>query len=84
LIKVTSLFVGKASSCNTFWARIILPPEVRGTNSSKTERSKQMDVEARTPASFSGAKTVLAHSKKATVFRCSMATPFGFPVEPEV
>ena len=75
---------GSAAKARAFCAKITFPPDVKGANSSNTERSKQMEVEANTPAISSGVKTVCAHDKNATALRCSIATPLGLPVEPEV
>src|SRR5581483_11187264 len=60
LINVTSFAAGKPGSASAFSARIILPPQLSGTNISKIDRSKQIDVDASTPASSSGAKTSFA------------------------
>ena len=60
------------------------PPQLSGTKISKTERSKQIDVLARTHSSVSGGKTSCAHAIISTALRCSIITPFGLPVEPDV
>src|SRR5579884_3969944 len=65
-------------------AKISLPPELRVTNTSNTLRSKQSEVENSTPSRSSGVKTDFAHWTKFTALRCSIATPFGRPVDPEV
>ena len=43
-----------------------------------------MEVLASTPASSSGENAPRAQSTSAVAWRCSMATPLGCPVEPEV
>ena len=45
---------------------------------------KQTEVEARTPESSSAENVSAAQWMKLTTQPCSMATPFGLPVEPEV
>src|SRR5438067_12094112 len=84
LISVTSLAAGTFANASAFSARITFPPQQTGTNISKTERSKHTDVDASTPSNSSGVKTVRAQETSATAPRCSSATPFGRPVEPEV
>ena len=84
LIKVTSWRAGKPGNCRALSARITVPPQLNGTNNSNTDKSKQIDVDARTPANSSRVKILFAQWMKATVLRCSMATPFGLPVEPDV
>ena len=46
--------------------------------------SNPTDVEARTPASSSREKVDTPQSTNAATDRCSIITPFGLPVEPEV
>ena len=84
LISVTPKLSGSSDRANTSLARMTRPPALRGTNNSKTDRSKQMDVLASTPPRSSASKKRRAQSTKATLLRCSMATPLGWPVEPEV
>ena len=48
---------GSLGSSSALAARITDPPVVNGTNSSKTERSKQIEVDASTPVRSSGEKT---------------------------
>ncbi len=43
-----------------------------------------MDVEASTPAISCGVNVSWAQAIRAEALRCSMATPLGRPVEPEV
>src|SRR5215471_17631908 len=80
LTSVTGLLVTKWGNCSTFSARITVPPLHNGTKISKTERSKQIEVEAKTPAKSSEVKILIAQCVKATVLQCSIATPFGRPV----
>src|SRR5262245_53379495 len=60
------------------------PPQHRGANNSKTERSKQIEVEANTVCNSSGLNTSRDQLSMATALLCSMHTPFGAPVDPEV
>ena len=60
------------------------PPLARVTNSSHTDRSKHTEVEASTPWMSSRLYTDLDQSISASTLRWAMATPLGFPVEPEV
>ena len=84
LIKVTSFAAGKSRNAKALSARMIFPPQDKGTNISNTERSKQIEVEKSTPEISFEVNTSLAHETKATALQCSRATPLGWPVEPEV
>src|SRR6185369_8383583 len=84
LIRRTSLAWGSDGNSRAFFARIIFPPQLNVTKISKIDRSKQMEVAASTPENSSGEKTDRAQKIKFTACRCSIATPFGTPVEPEV
>ncbi len=55
-----------------------------GRKISKSERSKHTEVAKSTPSVSAAENTVRAHAKSAAVARCSMTTPLGRPVEPEV
>src|SRR5262245_36569445 len=83
LIILTSPAAGRVGSARAFLARTTLPPQQSGTNNSKIERSKQTEVDARTPESSCWLKTLLAQETIATALRCSSCTPLGLPVEPE-
>ena len=83
-MSVTSLASGRLGNCSAFSAMITLPPQLSVANNSNTERSKQMEVEAKTPANTSGVNTSRAQCKSVTALWCSIATPLGRPVEPEV
>ena len=48
--RVTCEGAGSAAKASAFCTKITFPPDVKGANSSNTERSKQMEVEANTPA----------------------------------
>src|SRR6516162_2818298 len=61
-----------------------LPPTLSGANISNTDRSKHMDVENKTPANSSDWNALRAQCTNVAALQCSMATPFGLPVEPEV
>src|SRR5215213_3084401 len=84
LRSVTSPAAAKFGTSSALAARITLPPQANVTKISNTERSKEIEVAARTPAKSAGVKTVRAQHAKATALRCSIATAFGRPVEPEV
>ena len=87
LISVTRCFAGiadVADNAKALSTRMAVPPPVSGTKSSKTERSKQMEVEARTPARSAAGNERCAQATIATALRCSIATPLGRPVEPDV
>jgi hypothetical protein len=84
LTSVTSPAAARRGSSRAFSARITVPPWARGTKISKTDRSKLIDVEARTPARSDREKTVPAQRTRATAEAWEMATPLGSPVEPEV
>src|SRR6478609_6503984 len=82
--RVTSVaFVASASS-SALPTTTIEPPQLRGAKISKTERSKQIEVEANTRNRSSGEKTSWDQRKNVTALPWLMATPLGFPVEPEV
>ena len=83
-IRVTSEAAGSPASARASAARIRVPPRLRVPNSSKTETSKLIEVEARTPAISSAEKCPAAQRSMATALRWVMATPLGRPVEPEV
>ena len=84
LTSVTSPDAARSGSARALSARITAPPRTRGRKISKTDRSKLIDVAASTPASSSGEKTSEAQSSRATALRCSIRTPLGRPVEPDV
>src|SRR3954451_9810518 len=84
LISVTLLEADSSGRANAFGTTMTVPPTLQGTKISNIERSKHSEVENRVPASSCGVNTVCAHSTKFTALRCSRATPFGEPVEPEV
>jgi hypothetical protein len=73
-----------SGSASAFSTTITRPPSASGRKISKTERSKEIDVAASTPDSSSAVKTPAAHDRSATPLSCSIATPFGTPVLPEV
>src|SRR5689334_753474 len=66
LISLTSFAAGNDGNANAFSARMTFPPQQSGTNISKTDRSKQIEVEARTPESSFGVNTFFAQLTKAT------------------
>ncbi len=83
-ISVTSPAAGSPGSSRALAARITLPPRASVTHSSKTDMSKLIDVEPSIPAISASENTPYDHGTRAAAVRCSMATPFGRPVEPEV
>ena len=56
LIRVTSSAAAKELSAKAFSARINFPPRLSGTNSSNTETSKEIEVDASTPEKSASAK----------------------------
>ena len=62
----------------------ILAPTVRGSISSSTEGSKVMVVIASTTSSADSPGRFCIAYKKFTTLRCSICTPLGRPVDPEV
>jgi hypothetical protein len=83
-ISVTSSRAGSDGSSSALAARISLPPRASVTHSSKTDMSKLIDVAASTPAISASENTPLDQGTRAAAVRCSIATPLGRPVEPEV
>jgi len=75
---------GSSGSARAFSARITVPPQASGANSSKTDMSKVIEVDASTPDSSRSENSRRDQSSSATALRCSIATAFGRPVEPEV
>src|SRR6185295_10370513 len=84
LINVTCCDAGCVARWSTSSPRITAPPQESGAKISNTERSKQIEVDAKTPASSSLENVFSAHWRKLITERCSIATPFGCPVEPDV
>src|SRR5271163_4214582 len=60
------------------------PPLTSGVNSSKTETSKLSDVEASTRDSSPAVNSDVAQASRLATQRCSMTTPLGRPVDPDV
>src|SRR5215213_588204 len=69
---------------NAFSTSTTAAPQLSGTNNSKIDRSKQIDVDASVTANSACVKVRFAQRRNSDVLRCAMATPFGRPVEPEV
>ena len=84
LTSVTSAAAGVVARARASSPSTTAPPAASGAKSSKSERSKLIEVEAKTPANSCGVKTPSAQRRKAPPLRCSIATPLGRPVEPEV
>ena len=84
LTSVTSPAAANSGKPSAFSATITLPPRVSGANSSKTDKSKQIDVAAKTPANSAPLKTSCAQCSITPALPCVMATPFGWPVDPDV
>ena len=81
---VTRSRAGSDGSASAFSATITAPPTDSGTKSSKTERSKQSEVERSTPSRSARWNDAAAQRRNAAALRCSICTPLGRPVEPEV
>ena len=60
-----------------------VPPRASGPNSSKIDKSKQIEVE-NSVRCMSAPKASAAQPRKPTAFAWVIITPFGWPVEPEV
>src|SRR3954453_20481241 len=83
LITFRSPAIPAGSTSSTLRTRTNLPPQPRGTKVSKMDTSKQTEVEASTPDN-SSAENILRHQQiKATTLLCWIATPLGWPVDPE-
>src|SRR5260370_38813070 len=64
--------------------RTTLAPTAKDAQSSKADRSKFMEVLAKIHATSVSVNASLAQLTRFTMFRCSIITPFGRPVEPDV
>ena len=84
LMRTTSSLAGRLGRERMSWERMTWPPWASVAKSSKTERSKEMEVEARTPWESEGPKVDWAQQTMATALRWERATGLGRPVEPEV
>ena len=73
-----------ASSESALSTTTTVPPAHSGTNSSKTETSKQIEVDASTRETWSAERSRRAQATIVTALRWVSSTPFGRPVEPEV
>src|SRR5579859_2761735 len=60
------------------------PPQTSGAKISKTDTSKLSEVEASTRDSSPGPNSAIAQDIRPTTPRCSITTPLGRPVDPEV
>jgi hypothetical protein len=83
-IRVTSSRAGSDGSSRALAARISVPPRASVTKISKTDMSKLIDVEPSTPVISASENTSRDQGTSREAVRCSMATPLGRPVEPEV
>jgi hypothetical protein len=61
-----------------------VPPKLRVTKTSKIDMSKLIEVEPSTPRSSSREYVCPPQATSHIADACSMAIPFGRPVEPEV
>ena len=61
-----------------------MPPQDSGAKISRTDESKQIELLAKTPERASAPNASRAQCRSDTVLRCSMAAPFGRPVDPDV
>src|SRR4029077_6404767 len=75
---------GPDVSASRFGTISIHPPAVSGAKISKTDTSKLSEVEARTLASSPAPNSADAQHTRPTTLRCSITTPLGRPVDPEV
>ena len=75
---------GSSGNASAFSASTTVPPSDNVPRISITEGSKQTEVAANTPASSSSFSSLRIDRLIAATLRCSTATPFGRPVEPEV
>src|ERR1051326_2885713 len=83
-IRLSSSLQPPLPNRNASSASTTVPPTLNGRNNSNTDRSKQIEVEASTRFRSAPLNTACAHCSSATVLRCSIPTPFGRPVDPEV
>jgi hypothetical protein len=60
------------------------PPQASGAQISNIETSKPTEVEPKTPPSSAAVNRSWPQRRSVAVLRCSIATPFGMPVEPDV
>ncbi|CAM5730498.1 hypothetical protein SALBM217S_09589 [Streptomyces griseoloalbus] len=86
LINVTSSYqpgcaIRSSALSGTKWT---VPPTDSGAKISKTDRSKDTDVAASVCDNSSCEKTRPAQDSIATTWECSIITPFGRPVDPDV
>ena len=84
LMSLTWSRLGISPKAKAFSATSTAPPQLRGTKISKMERSKQIEVEASTPASSSCENTSCAQFTNIAGLRWRIIAPLGLPVEPEV
>src|ERR1044072_9387190 len=68
---ISSMFAANDidGNCKAFSAITAQPPQLRGANIPKTERSKLIDVEPSTDFNFSGVKKSSDHCRKAAALR---------------
>ncbi|MNR18493.1 hypothetical protein D3C85_1352250 [compost metagenome] len=84
LIRRTCSRAGNCGSSRALRAMTRKPPLARVTKISQTDRSKHTEVEASTPWMSSLRYTCCDQCARAATLRWAMATPLGWPVEPEV
>src|SRR5262249_51446242 len=84
LTRVTSPRAASSNSDRASSARTTVPPRHSGTNSSNTDRSNPIDVDARTLDSSNGVNAPEAQPTSDTALPCDRPTAFGIPVEPDV
>jgi hypothetical protein len=66
LIRVIREPAGKVIKARASFTTTARPPRLNGANNSKTERSKQIEVEANTLAISPAVKTACVHDRNAT------------------
>jgi hypothetical protein len=84
LTSVTAGSPSRSASSSRSRTSTTRPPSASVTSSSNTDRSKDSEVEARTPSRSLSENVSLAQRASAATEPCSISTPFGRPVDPEV
>ena len=74
----------RPSTTSSFRAITTLPPVIKGRKSSKAAMSNETVVTARSTSCSLNPGSFCIERRKFTTDRCSIITPFGLPVEPEV
>src|SRR5260370_1000447 len=83
-VLMSVISMGSRAKSSAFLTTLTVAPTVSGTKHSYTAKSKFSEVEKSVRSRTSRVKDNWAQQIKFTELRCSTATPFGMPVEPEV